>query len=62
MFFMKPNPGSRATDCLGLRGPQPTSRLAVGNGLIMFSWRDHMTKEETTKLFNFNGRYLGTVE
>ena len=33
----------------------------VGNGLILFSWKDFASDEVTTKIFNFSGRYLGIV-
>ena len=61
IFFAKPNMGARAIDCLGLRGPQPTQSHIVGDGLLMFTWKDAFTQMETTKMFNSAGRYLGTV-
>lgn len=57
----KPNMGSRATDCLGIRGPEPTQVHIVGNNLILYTWKDFESKKETTKIFNANGRFLGTV-
>ena len=53
--------GARAVDCLGLRGPLPTQVHIVGNGLVMYSWKDFFTNKETTKMFNSAGRYLGPV-
>ena len=53
--------GARAIDCLGLRGPQPIQEHIVGSGLILFSWKDFLTKKDTTMIFNSAGRYLGSV-
>ena len=61
IFFAKPNMGARAIDCLGLRGPQPTQVHIVGNGLILFSWKDVFSKKDITMIFNSAGRYLGPV-
>ena len=61
LFFAKPNMGSRSTDCLGTRGPLPTQSHIIGNGLIIFTWKDFVTNKETTKIFSSNGRYHGTV-
>lgn len=61
IFFAKPNMGSRATDCLGTRGPIPTQTHIVGNGLIIFTWKDSQTGKDTTHIFNSSGRYHGKV-
>ncbi len=53
--------GSRATDCFGVKGPIPTETHMVGNGLILFSWKDVASGDVTTKIFNFSGCYLGIV-
>ena len=60
-FFVKPNMGSRATDCIGSRGPKPTQVHVVGENLIMFSWHDSISNKDSTKMFNRNGRYFGSV-
>ena len=62
LFFIKPKMGYRAYDCFGTRGPQPEYSHIVGDGLILFSWRDERTDDHTSKLFNAKGRFLGIVE
>ena len=33
----------------------------MGNGLVMFTWKDFLTKKDTTTMFNSAGRYLGAL-
>ena len=54
--------GYRANDCFGTKGPRPDYSYIVGNGLILFSWRDERVGEITSKIFNAMGRFLGIIE
>jgi hypothetical protein len=41
MFFVKPSPGTRAIDILGMFGPMPKEKCApifIGSKYILFTW------------------------
>ena len=39
-FFLKPQPSTRAVDCLGFYGPNPDDVHLIGQMLVMLSWKD----------------------
>jgi hypothetical protein len=59
-YFIKPNPGSRAIDCLGLNGPKPTFVKFLNDFKIMFSWLNDQS-ETSIHIYSFNGKYSQPV-
>ena len=68
MFFVKPSPGTRAIDILGMYGPMPKPNcdpIFIGTKYILFTW-DEADEDGVTKsssyLYLTSGRRICKIQ